>query len=209
MAMSLTPAETGWGSETPALSPVLRLGLAYSARVASYATGELGTVEIESHWTAARRGHQLPEMLPYRLRKGWAPWSSGSSATADGSPPHGRGPVPPPQEARTASWGPRLRGDPGPGAPIFVVGLHPRTRAARHANHPGKTDASYKPLEEVAGDGAQFFRAIAQVGQKLSSLFSSARRPFNIRLQCVAHQLRQVIGNAAIDRNPGLLDRRD
>jgi REP-associated tyrosine transposase len=26
-----------------------------------YATGERGTVEIESHWTAARRGYDLPE----------------------------------------------------------------------------------------------------------------------------------------------------
>ena len=28
-----------------------------------YATGEEGTVEIESKWTAARRGHQLPATL--------------------------------------------------------------------------------------------------------------------------------------------------
>jgi putative transposase len=34
-----------------------------------YATGEIGTVEIESAWTAARRGHQLPEVLRYRLRE--------------------------------------------------------------------------------------------------------------------------------------------
>ena len=31
-----------------------------------YASGEIGTVEIESAWTAARRGHQVPEMLRYR-----------------------------------------------------------------------------------------------------------------------------------------------
>ena len=28
-----------------------------------YAMGERGTVEIESHWTAARRGYELPEWL--------------------------------------------------------------------------------------------------------------------------------------------------
>jgi putative transposase len=35
-----------------------------------YASGEIGTVEIESAWTAARRGHQVPEMLRYRPAKG-------------------------------------------------------------------------------------------------------------------------------------------
>ena len=30
-----------------------------------YATGELGTVEIESEWTARRRGNRLPEHLRY------------------------------------------------------------------------------------------------------------------------------------------------
>ncbi len=30
-----------------------------------HSVGEVGTVEIESSWTAARRGHQLPEMLRY------------------------------------------------------------------------------------------------------------------------------------------------
>ena len=30
-----------------------------------YATGEVGTVEIESHWTAARRGNQLPDGPPF------------------------------------------------------------------------------------------------------------------------------------------------
>lgn len=34
-----------------------------------YATGEVGAVEVESLWTAARRGHQLPEVLRYRLRE--------------------------------------------------------------------------------------------------------------------------------------------
>jgi hypothetical protein len=28
-----------------------------------YATGEVGAVEIESQWTAFRRGNQLPEYL--------------------------------------------------------------------------------------------------------------------------------------------------
>ncbi len=31
-----------------------------------YATGEVGVVEIESQWTAFRRGNQLPEELQYR-----------------------------------------------------------------------------------------------------------------------------------------------
>jgi putative transposase len=31
-----------------------------------YATGHLGVVEIESEWTAFRRGNQLPEHLRYR-----------------------------------------------------------------------------------------------------------------------------------------------
>ena len=31
-----------------------------------YATGVEGTVEIESHWTAIRRGNQLPEYLRFR-----------------------------------------------------------------------------------------------------------------------------------------------
>ena len=31
-----------------------------------YATGLMGTVEIESHWMAARRGYQLPENLRYK-----------------------------------------------------------------------------------------------------------------------------------------------
>ena len=31
-----------------------------------YATGVEGSVEIESHWTAMRRGNQLPEYLRYR-----------------------------------------------------------------------------------------------------------------------------------------------
>jgi putative transposase len=35
-----------------------------------YAMGETGTVEIESPWTAARRGHHLPEMLRYREQEG-------------------------------------------------------------------------------------------------------------------------------------------
>jgi putative transposase len=35
-----------------------------------YASGEIGTVEIESAWTAARRGQQLPEMLRYRPAEG-------------------------------------------------------------------------------------------------------------------------------------------
>lgn len=34
-----------------------------------YAGGQVGVVEIESHWTAARRGNQLPEHLRY-TRKG-------------------------------------------------------------------------------------------------------------------------------------------
>jgi putative transposase len=35
-----------------------------------YATGCEGTVEIESHWTAARRGHQLPEHLRFEPKVG-------------------------------------------------------------------------------------------------------------------------------------------
>ncbi len=31
-----------------------------------YATGEVGVVEIESHWTTSRRGNQLPEYLRYK-----------------------------------------------------------------------------------------------------------------------------------------------
>jgi putative transposase len=31
-----------------------------------YATGYEGTVEIESQWTAARRGHRLPEVLRFQ-----------------------------------------------------------------------------------------------------------------------------------------------
>jgi putative transposase len=31
-----------------------------------YATGHEGTVEIESHWAASRRGHQLPEILRFK-----------------------------------------------------------------------------------------------------------------------------------------------
>ncbi len=34
-----------------------------------YATGEVCAVEIESLWTTAWRGHQLPEMLRHRLRE--------------------------------------------------------------------------------------------------------------------------------------------
>jgi putative transposase len=34
-----------------------------------YATGYDGTVEIESQWTAARRGHQLPEALRFKSPK--------------------------------------------------------------------------------------------------------------------------------------------
>lgn len=30
-----------------------------------YATGAIGTLEIESQWTAARRANQLPEHLRY------------------------------------------------------------------------------------------------------------------------------------------------
>jgi hypothetical protein len=33
-------------------------------------TGEIGAVEIESQWTAARRGNQLPEHLRYREESG-------------------------------------------------------------------------------------------------------------------------------------------
>jgi putative transposase len=35
-----------------------------------YATGEVGTVEIESEWTASRRGHRLPEHLRYAEKAG-------------------------------------------------------------------------------------------------------------------------------------------
>jgi putative transposase len=35
-----------------------------------YATGPLGAVEIESHWTAFRRGNQLPEHLRYNQKDG-------------------------------------------------------------------------------------------------------------------------------------------
>ena len=35
-----------------------------------YATGLKGTVEIESDWTAARRGDQLPEHLRYAEKNG-------------------------------------------------------------------------------------------------------------------------------------------
>jgi putative transposase len=35
-----------------------------------YATGEIGAVEIESHWTTARRGNLLPEHLRYREESG-------------------------------------------------------------------------------------------------------------------------------------------
>jgi putative transposase len=35
-----------------------------------YATGEIGTVEIESEWTATRRGNQLPEHLRYAEKDG-------------------------------------------------------------------------------------------------------------------------------------------
>ena len=35
-----------------------------------YAMGEIGAVEIESQWTAARRGNQLPEELRYREKAG-------------------------------------------------------------------------------------------------------------------------------------------
>ena len=35
-----------------------------------YATGIEGTVEIESQWTATRRGNQLPEYLRYREKAG-------------------------------------------------------------------------------------------------------------------------------------------
>ena len=35
-----------------------------------YATGEMGTVEIESEWTARRRGNQLPEDLRYAEKGG-------------------------------------------------------------------------------------------------------------------------------------------
>jgi putative transposase len=35
-----------------------------------YATGEVGTVEIESEWTASRRGHRLPEYLRYAEKAG-------------------------------------------------------------------------------------------------------------------------------------------
>jgi putative transposase len=35
-----------------------------------YATGQLGVVEIESHWTAFRRGNQLPEHLRYNQKGG-------------------------------------------------------------------------------------------------------------------------------------------
>ena len=35
-----------------------------------YLTGEIGTVEIESHWTGWRRGNQLPEDLRYTEKTG-------------------------------------------------------------------------------------------------------------------------------------------
>jgi putative transposase len=35
-----------------------------------YATGEAGAVEIESQWTAFRRGNQLPEDLRYSEKAG-------------------------------------------------------------------------------------------------------------------------------------------
>ncbi len=35
-----------------------------------YATSIEGTVEIESQWTATRRGNQLPEYLRYREKAG-------------------------------------------------------------------------------------------------------------------------------------------
>jgi hypothetical protein len=35
-----------------------------------YATGIEGAVEIESEWTAARRGNRLPEHLRYREEAG-------------------------------------------------------------------------------------------------------------------------------------------
>ncbi len=35
-----------------------------------YATGVEGVVEIESHWTAAKRGHRLPEHLRFNPREG-------------------------------------------------------------------------------------------------------------------------------------------
>jgi putative transposase len=35
-----------------------------------YASGEKGTVEIESQWTAEQRGHQLPEMMQYHEQSG-------------------------------------------------------------------------------------------------------------------------------------------
>jgi putative transposase len=34
-----------------------------------YATGVVGAVEIESHWTASRRGDEVPEGLRFRVRK--------------------------------------------------------------------------------------------------------------------------------------------
>jgi putative transposase len=37
-----------------------------------YATGQLGVVEIESQWTAMRRGNQLPEHLRYTEKSSWA-----------------------------------------------------------------------------------------------------------------------------------------
>ena len=36
-----------------------------------YSTGEVGVVEIESHWTAFRRGNQPPEALHYADRDGF------------------------------------------------------------------------------------------------------------------------------------------
>ena len=35
-----------------------------------YATGQVGAVEIESQWTAFRRGNQLPEPLRYSDKEG-------------------------------------------------------------------------------------------------------------------------------------------
>jgi putative transposase len=35
-----------------------------------YATGQIGAVEIESQWTAKRRGNRLPEFLRYKEPEG-------------------------------------------------------------------------------------------------------------------------------------------
>jgi putative transposase len=45
-----------------------------------YQTGIRGTVEIESEWTAAVRGRQLPEWLRYRQRSSPVPKSQGPGA---------------------------------------------------------------------------------------------------------------------------------